>query len=579
MSSTATGRASPSPDAGAVFLYNGIIMRRQQGFTLVELLVAIGIVGVLSVVIFFAIDPAERFAQARNKTRWSDVMAILDAARFYTIDNLGEEVPGVDGTLRMLGTASSGCEVTCNAVEVASIPFPQRVELAAYDRLDAHNANAQSTGGWISPTIATDAAGQWTNESNAHDGDTGTYATNTYGSSGWGQFIELELATPITSDRLRVMADYLNAHITEVDVDVFVDGAWEDVFTGGDESTWNVQWVTLTFTSGTVEKMRFRWNYAVSGFYYWLFDVQFYESLASPNAPTCGTQSASSVTASTAVLNAEIGDDGGGVVEYQFEYGLTDTYGSSTSWSGSYVTGESVFENISGLSGNTTYHYRTRIRNGGGTTNCADQTFTTASGTSGWGSPSGSTGSWSNAENAYDGSTTSFARLYHNIGDPQWSDYLTLNVGDLYYDELRFYALSGSEVSDVDIDLYYDGGWNDLYEGSFADRSWETISFSEEYVEQVRIRFYATNANHGFFWELNELQLYQTASSESLEPTAEGCLDLSSDLSEYLVEMPIDPVMGTQQRTYYAIRQDYGTQKLTVLACAAEDGEVIGAAK
>ena len=62
---------------------------QNQGFTLVELLLVIGIIAVLAVVVFVALDPAKRFADARDARRTSNVETILSAVHQYVIDNKG----------------------------------------------------------------------------------------------------------------------------------------------------------------------------------------------------------------------------------------------------------------------------------------------------------------------------------------------------------------------------------------------------------------------------------------------------------------------------------------------------------
>src|SRR3989344_106430 len=52
---------------------------KQSGFTLIEILVVIGIIAVLAAVVIVAINPARQFAQARNTQRWSNVNTILNA--------------------------------------------------------------------------------------------------------------------------------------------------------------------------------------------------------------------------------------------------------------------------------------------------------------------------------------------------------------------------------------------------------------------------------------------------------------------------------------------------------------------
>lgn len=61
----------------------------KKGFTLIELLVVISIIAILATVVFVALDPVTRFADARNSRRWSDVNSILTAVSEYIVDNKG----------------------------------------------------------------------------------------------------------------------------------------------------------------------------------------------------------------------------------------------------------------------------------------------------------------------------------------------------------------------------------------------------------------------------------------------------------------------------------------------------------
>lgn len=70
-------------------------MGNKRGFTLIEILLTMGIVSILMAIVIIAINPARQFAQSNNTKRRSDVSAILNAIGQYQTDNLGVLPAGI----------------------------------------------------------------------------------------------------------------------------------------------------------------------------------------------------------------------------------------------------------------------------------------------------------------------------------------------------------------------------------------------------------------------------------------------------------------------------------------------------
>jgi subtilisin family serine protease len=100
-----------------------------------------------------------------------------------------------------------------------------------------------------------------------------------------------------------------------------------------------------------------------------------------PPAPAVATGAASAGTPTAATLNATVNPNGAIVSDCHFEYGVTSAYGSSapcTPQPGADTFPVAVSASITGLSPNTTYHFRVVATNSGGTALAVDQMFLTA---------------------------------------------------------------------------------------------------------------------------------------------------------------------------------------------------------
>jgi probable HAF family extracellular repeat protein len=103
--------------------------------------------------------------------------------------------------------------------------------------------------------------------------------------------------------------------------------------------------------------------------------------LLTPNTPPAvETDAASSVSPTTASLNATVNPNGEAVGDCHFEYGSSTAYGSSVPCSSLPGSGDSpvaVSASLTGLEANTTYHVRIVATNANGTSEGSDLTFTT----------------------------------------------------------------------------------------------------------------------------------------------------------------------------------------------------------
>lgn len=134
-------------------------MKNSLGFTLVELLVVIGIIAALTTVVFVSINPAERFKDARDARRVTDADTILSAVTQYIVDSNGSLPSGVGTTYSQIGTCTVGGGTTFCTMLGATAPCVNIGVALSNNKylktnpMDPLNGNAVTTGYAISRDV------------------------------------------------------------------------------------------------------------------------------------------------------------------------------------------------------------------------------------------------------------------------------------------------------------------------------------------------------------------------------------------------------------------------------------------
>ncbi len=122
------------------------MQKKSSGFTLIEILIVIGIIALISGVALVAINPARQFANARNTQRSVNVAEILKSLDQYAASSFTGYPPGIDNYWRVIGTATTGCSLTCAPVTVTPQTTYTDATIATFNAGTHNNTQATNPG-------------------------------------------------------------------------------------------------------------------------------------------------------------------------------------------------------------------------------------------------------------------------------------------------------------------------------------------------------------------------------------------------------------------------------------------------
>ncbi|MFA5054447.1 MAG: hypothetical protein WC565_10330, partial [Parcubacteria group bacterium] len=188
-------------------------------------------------------------------------LAALAVRDWYVFACCDDDTNG--GFIETINITTPASAIQTDLIYVSEIESDFRNAAAKLDILIVTKYDGNVTS--ISPASHEDAGSDWTDETSAYDGDDGTAAYSLAGINQWTEFLVFNLDYGIVTNTISYKDSY-NDSDELIDIDVYRDGAWVDVYSGAREYE---ALVTKTFTAGLVTKARIRIYSKTVACYFW----------------------------------------------------------------------------------------------------------------------------------------------------------------------------------------------------------------------------------------------------------------------------------------------------------------------
>ncbi|MFH1790264.1 MAG: LamG-like jellyroll fold domain-containing protein [bacterium] len=529
----------------------------KRAFTLIELLIVIAIIAVLAGVIFVALNPLQRFRDARNSRRVTDVLAIADAVRIYQFGHGGQLPTGLDGIFRMLGTATTGCDIACGAassyVDDTQVEFDAgSYSLTVYDAINS----------WVGLTSAGRVAGSGYYSSEIKDAGSSASWIGLGWTPQFPYYKELPNSSASESNypdgNANMNGNVLLMHMNET------SGVIQDTSGNNNNATNNgaSYGATGQFNSGL--------NFDGSNDYIRVSDsnsldvtsaVTFAGWFRADGFSHAGGGNYPRILHKNAAYAVFIENVGNKLVCRMSGLSVGDLVGVTSLNNGQFYHFACTYDSSTGIK---------RIYING----LPDKSSTAVSGNIA-----------QNSNDLYIGDDGTASRKFDGILDE-----ITVFNRALSSDEVLDHYRRGAlrltyQVRSCD-DILCSGetfigpdGTNSTYYSELSNSTTGLPTLTLTNVPDNQYFQYQTTfqtSNSSYSPELYSVSIANSSSSgATLQP---ACLDLSAILSEQLSTIPYDPSSGNHERTYYATRRRTGGQ-IDVLSCGAEGDENISVSK